>query len=1532
MNKANYLVLLLFVLIMFSLSSVAANENVGDANNTVISLSCDNAAADSEIALGASENNSPLKADLNGGTFNDIQSAINAADSGDTVFLNGQNYSGNKQITVNKNIVIDGASSSNANLMSVLDANNASRIFYSNGNYSITLKNLVFENSYIKNNGYVAYFTGGNITLDNIIVQNYVITRNLTSGIYVGANSNVVASDITYKNNNLNIESGISGILFSFGLSTNISLSNLKFENNNISVGKNLNGMIYIRANSNVNITNVSAKKNNLSAVGNIAGGYFYILTSNVNFNNVNYSDNYAYALNSKDIDGLIYRASASSVMCDNFTINNNMVLDYDNFRSFMRAVSFSNATLNNICGYNNYMSGERTLGSLYSGIRSNSTINYVYIENNCVNDSYNGSKNQAGFITLQGMGILNNVHSLNNYVNDAYGGILRLQSMDYDQNFTLENSTFINTTLGASDIDLDIFSPSDHGGVLCVEGLEDKDVGANIRNCSFINNCNSLGGAITPHNHCVIDNCTFINNTATKYYGGAISTFYGNLSDMKADKTITIMNSYFEGNTAPLGGAIQANGNEVNIYGCTFVNNTATKGGAVFLYGDTIDLHNSTFINNTATDEIPSVLDGYFNWELFDWNVEGGAVYIYGSYTHLYNNIFNYNQAIGVKEDGCGGAVYVFGNHTLIETNHYDDNFAYGGNGSAIYLYGYNSTIKTSEFFNHTSERGTVYVIGNNSSILNTIFEHNIATRRGGAIYAEGDNALFDLNNFTDNNATIHGGAIHTHGDHIIISNSNFTSNHAIPDPDDIEQGLGGAIYIRGDYNEITNSSFDKNTARNGSAIYNRGHDVHITNDNFLENQAFSYLLITTATPKTSYYNGSNQVLINITLIGGDNIVNAIHNDGDPNDMFFYNVTYVHSTGIKITGDDEVHPVDGAENSENGRLLYQDAREDYQNITLLIVKDGLLSALLMAPLGVSGDVIVDSTYKTGLYGNVSLLLTYLSAGKYSVYSEHPEDTLYKQIDNVTAFEIIPAADLAVTKVVSNPTPIHLDEITWTITVVNKGISKAENVVVYDLLPEGIVYVSDDSDGQYDSVEGVWTIGDLEPDENVTLVITTLVNITNTTKTNVAVVTSDTEDLNESNNEDNDTITVVLCADVAVVKTVNDTNPELGDVVTWTVTVTNNGPDTAVNVAVSDIIPEGLEFVESDGNFTDNTWYIGDLANGDSSTLNIKTKVVATNINITNTANVTSDTFDNNLTNNEDNDTVIIPPYSDVAVVKVSDVQEAGIHDFVKWTITVTNNGPDTAYDVVVKEDLPPELEVTDIKTSKGNYNNGIWTIGSLRNGETQTLKLTTLVNIFDGSVENIVSVNTSSYDTNKSNNNDSATVNVSSQTDLELTIVSNKDLFEVGEKIVWTITVTNHGPNKAVNSLADVNVYGDVKFIKSKASKGTYDSSKGIWDIGDLDVGETVTLTLVYKALSPGKPNIKANVSSDTPETNMDNNNDTSVVEVIIHENNNTDDGAAIDLESSKPTVMHETGNPVVMIVLALFAMIFVSLKRIKL
>ena len=83
-----------------------------------------------------------------------------------------------------------------------------------------------------------------------------------------------------------------------------------------------------------------------------------------------------------------------------------------------------------------------------------------------------------------------------------------------------------------------------------------------------------------------------------------------------------------------------------------------------------------------------------------------------------------------------------------------------------------------------------------------------------------------------------------------------------------------------------------------------------------------------------------------------------------------------------------------------------------------------------------------------------------------------------------------------------------------------------------------------------------------------------------------------------------------------------------GEVITWTITVTNKGPDAAVNTRVTDKLPAGLIFITSSGNYDPVTglWIVGDLANGASASLVITTQVNITNATIVNVANVTSDT------------------------------------------------------------------------------------------------------------------------------------------------------------------------------------------------------------------------------------------------------------------------------------------------------------------
>jgi uncharacterized repeat protein (TIGR01451 family) len=408
--------------------------------------------------------------------------------------------------------------------------------------------------------------------------------------------------------------------------------------------------------------------------------------------------------------------------------------------------------------------------------------------------------------------------------------------------------------------------------------------------------------------------------------------------------------------------------------------------------------------------------------------------------------------------------------------------------------------------------------------------------------------------------------------------------------------------------------------------------------------------------------------------------------------------------------------------------------------------------------------------------------------------------------DSVTINSNDPTVDLELTKRVNNATPQVGSSIVFTIEVTNKGPADATNVTVSDVLPAGLTYLSDNSNGAFNSATGVWTIGNLPADQTRTLSLTVRVDSATPTTNYAEVETSSPTDSDSTpgngpqpdDEDDDDSVTVTPpvvattaptntpglsgtpvptntpapSADLRLNKRVSNSTPRVGDEITYTIEVYNAGPNNATGVTVREPLAGGLTFISataSQGSYNVSTgiWTIGTINVNETKTLDIRARVNVSGA-ISNIAQVqTSDQPDpnsdpgNNDPNEDDQDTATINPEqqgADLSLTKRVNNSRPSVGQNVVFTVQVHNAGPRQADNVTVKDLIPAGTTFVAANPSQGSFNsgNGIWTIGSLTKDSTVTMELTLRVDSAS-TIINIAEVQTSNQpdpDSTPGNNN----------------------------------------------------------------------------------------------------------------------------------------------------------------------------------
>ena len=540
-------------------------------------------------------------------------------------------------------------------------------------------------------------------------------------------------------------------------------------------------------------------------------------------------------------------------------------------------------------------------------------------------------------------------------------------------------------------------------------------------------------------------------------------------------------------------------------------------------------------------------------------------------------------------------------------------------------------------------------------------------------------------------------------------------------------------------------------------------------------------------------------------------------------------------------------------------------------------------------------------------------------------------------------------ADLGIDKVVNTLTPNYMDEVVFTLTAHNYGPDDATNVQVTDQLPAGFEWVSDDSNNSYDPVTGVWTIGDLANGTSTVLHIVARVIVSNTQITNVAIINGTEHDQEPDNDQDSVTVTVGPASDLTITKTVNNTTPEYLETITYTITIHNNGPDNATNVISTDTLPTGLQYISDNGNgsYNHNTglWTIGTLNNNTNAILHIIAQVITSNTQITNIANVTSTNYDQNNTNNETNTTITIPPASDLTITKTVNNTTPEYLETITYTITIHNNGPDNATNVISTDTLPPGLQyISDDGNGSYNHNTGLWAIGTLNNNTNAILHIIAQVMVSNTNITNIATVNGTNYDQNNTNNETNTTITIPPASDLGIAINVNDAHPKYLDFVEFTMTAHNYGPDDAPNAKVYFTAPAGLRYI-SDDTNGSFNSTTGLWSIGYMATNTMAVMHLIMQAMvSDVQMTVEAVITDPDPnlasgfyDPNPDNNRATaSVSPYSVSDPGNptttTDSSNPTKTSSGKTVGMQTTGIPIggiLMAIMMIFAGVTVSKRK---
>jgi uncharacterized repeat protein (TIGR01451 family) len=327
----------------------------------------------------------------------------------------------------------------------------------------------------------------------------------------------------------------------------------------------------------------------------------------------------------------------------------------------------------------------------------------------------------------------------------------------------------------------------------------------------------------------------------------------------------------------------------------------------------------------------------------------------------------------------------------------------------------------------------------------------------------------------------------------------------------------------------------------------------------------------------------------------------------------------------------------------------------------------------------------------------------------------------------------------------------------------------------------------------------------------------------------------------------------------------------------YTILVTNNGPDAANAVTLTDTLPATAAYVTSmtdHGSLTQGgnqvLGALGPLAKGETATITITVNPNQIGT-ITNTVTVSSSDIDPDTSSNAAalNTDVSIP--ADLGVTITAKPQSSAVPTIganLVYTITATNHGPGPATGVVLTETLPPSVNVTTSPNAgSGSFtqlgNTFTFNLGTLANGGSA------IVTIFVQptkaiTITNTATVTSDQVDPTPGNNSFSLATNILPAADLKVDLIATPEPVLAGQNLTYTATVTNIGPSPATNVMLTAPIPTDATFV---SATGTYTLAAGVltFQLGGIASGSSGQVT--YTVTPAGSELLSATATASATE-----------------------------------------------------------------